>query len=585
MSGRLRRLVVGLVVFGLVAQSAVAPAMAAGSTGAASLSATSSPDPCNPGLLDTAGLYNLLGIKTDECADKQAQEMVTNTTWADFYASGLALNDHMESSRVVAENHVEDSKTYARTIVKTEAVQAFNNGSSESEINTIVNDSVEDYYATMERNLLTTVSSINNQLYYQAQASHDVGSNRAIVIHPQMATSPTHPDGTYDYTVTNISRATTADPYLSSEVTAFNGIETINTTYSLVNGKEYNFTVLGNYDSGEGGWAWTSDPTGTVTGNYGPHDVSFWVQDPNNPGDGTSSPDVTTLTQDNVVKTYDRGKFDNSLQKIKVASQNVKVEGEQFVDLLFANYNQSEGVPIQDVLNPNDLTSQWNTDYNTTGYYGWIASTLGLTGLEGNINSSFKISYTPSVNHTDTGEVSINGSGTHDYAFVAGSSYNLSGTLMTDWDPTGPGDSVAFERGKTYDTSNATAPVLFVEQVNDTESRVIHLEGTFTVTELTDVRTGDTINATDLEEQNQQTWNESSSVEEISSLADYRESVISNYDTTSSGGSSVDVGSSGLLDGLLDTLRNWFDTAVTGAWLGLIALAGVGLLMLRILSG
>jgi hypothetical protein len=235
--------------------------------------------------------------------------------------------------------------------------------------------------------------------------------------------------------------------------------------------------------------------------------------------------DTSNYNKTNSVQIYDEGEYVVVWNEIEAASSGVKANAKQYVDALFANYNQSEGINVTEELTANDVASQWNTNYNTTGYYGWIAAHLGISGLEGNVNSSFAINYTPRVNHTENGNYSLNDSGTTEYAFVAGESVNISGTLMTDWAPAKTNGS--FLRGETYDTANANAPVLFIEQVNSTESRVVRLNGTFTIDTLTNAKTGETINSTSLEEQNQQTWEGNTTEQQIQKFIEYRNKSVS----------------------------------------------------------
>jgi hypothetical protein len=548
MRGVCRRIGIFAVVL-MVVTSMVAPSAMAAST--TTTTAEDDGDACDEyGKYGQQLLGSLFSGQFDTLSDRcKAQDLVDNATHSDIYASALAQADLGKAGRTPASNHLDDSKTYARTIAKTEAVKLFNNesnGLNESQIKAEVNASIDDYYATMEKNLLTSHTANVNQLWFSYKARED----------------STLADDTIQFDSYDVG----VDPWSGSHSNLagmFNGstgnnyyfhLETQNVT--TMDGETANMSMIRVEDSANARSYYTDITNTSNAGSYTQF-YGFYTQNPNATYDGD-------LNRTNAVLQYNGPIYRSTYQDIYQTRDDMHTEAAAFVDLLYQNYNRSEGVDTSEVLNPNDLASQWNTNYNSTGYYGWIAATLGITGLEGNVNSSFAIDYTPRVDHYDNGNYSLNGSGDRDYAFVNGTSYNVSGTLMTDWDPN-PNESYAFERGATYDTANADAPVLFIEQVNTNESRVIRLNGTFTVDTLTNVQTGEEVNSTSLEEQNQQTWNESSSVEEIRQLVEYRNKSVE-INEAGGGGTS----SGGLFDG--------FDFG--SASLGFIVIAGGGLLLL-----
>jgi hypothetical protein len=516
-----RRVVVLAIVLGLVVQSAVAPAMAApdedGFAG----------DECGRNIGEVT--YDILTGSWDKSSKCEAQELVQNATHSDIYASGLAQADLGKAARTPASNHLDDSKTYARTLAKTEAVKLFNNesnGLNKSQIKDQVNASINDYYATMEKNLLTSHTANVNQLWFSYKAREDTNlpTDTIQFDNYQVGTDPW-----------SGSHSNLAGMFNGSTGNDYNfHLDTQNVT--TMDGDTVNMSMIRVYDTAQARSYYTDITNTSNAGSYTQF-YGFYTQNPDATYDGE-------LNRTNAVLQYNGPIYRSTYQDIYQTRDDMHTQAAAFVDLLYQNYNRTEGVDISKVLNPNDLASQWNTNYNTTGYYGWIAATLGITGLEGNVNSSFTVEYTPRVNHTDNGNYTLNGSGEHDYAYVSGESFNISGTLMTDWDPN-PNESYAFQRNATYDTANADAPVLFIEQVNANESRVVRMNGTFTIESLTNTKTGETINATSLEEQNQQTWNESSSVEEIRKLVEYRDQAVDVNSASDGSGGGFDFGSVG----------------------------------------
>jgi hypothetical protein len=499
-----RLLTVALVV--AVAFQPMLGAALASTTTASTTSAATPDDDCRnsfgEAFLEALTLRAQPLVDEGEC---KAQALAANATWVDMFSSGLATNDVKNGALTPIQNRVESGRTVGRTIAKTEAVRLFNNqsnGLNESQIKDEVNASIGNYTSTMQLNVLAAQNSTVNQMMYMYDAwqQNDV-KEIAMLQHQKDSTS----------LIQNVS-VNDGGGWAPQYIFKPNGYGAYfnNSTVTLTDGSTATYRVV---DVG-GTNLTVHESRDYFLSIYVTNPDSYWGYD-----GGDTDGDPNLANRSNTVEIYDTAQFRYVWVEIETLDDNLKREAAGFVDDLYANYNRSEGVPISEVLNPNDIASQWGTNYNTTGYYGWRAARLGLTGLDGNVSSSFAIEYTPSENHTDTGNLSLNGSGTRDYAFVAGESYNISGTLMTDWEPASTNGS--FVRGETYSTANADAPVLFIEQVTSDESRVVRLSGTFTVSTITDVKSGETINSTSLEENNYQTWN-ATKVSEIRHLIEYR---------------------------------------------------------------
>jgi hypothetical protein len=576
MTSRIRRLGVLLLVLGLVAQSAVAPAMAASTTpdddGAFG-------DEC--GRTFTQLTVDVLTGNFDESSKCEAKELVANASRPSIYASALAQDDLASAGITPITNHVEDSKTFARTIVKSESVKAFNNGTSKAQIKAQVNDSVEDYYTNMQLNLAENYQSHATQLYYIHNVSESTGDDyfRGI-IKEYGNTTPT-----FDFNVQNLGGT---NQWWDED----SGVNAPNEAYvltqqnvTLLNGEEINMTTF-TYKDTDDNRVGFADPF-NVSSYQGPDGnqeyqqiwMAMYVGAPDaDLKNSNDNYDSSELNKSNSVEAFDEKQYYQANEDIKQTSHDVKVEAEKYIDGLFATYNQSEGIPVDEVLDPLTLTAQWNTDYESTGYNGWIAAELGLTGLEGNVDSSFDIAYTPRANHTPT-RFALNGSET-EYAFVDGVESNMSGTLYTDWKPSSTNGT--FQTGATYDTANADTAVLFIEQVDENSSRVVTLNGTFSITSLTNVQNNTEINSTTLDEQNFQTWNASSTKEEIEYLTEYRSKVIENYEVTG-GVSSPNLDTS--TGGFFDDLASFLETLLSGTLIGLLALIVIGLWMFSQLTG
>jgi hypothetical protein len=138
-----------------------------------------------------------------------------------------------------------------------------------------------------------------------------------------------------------------------------------------------------------------------------------------------------------------------------------------------------------------------------------------LTGLNGSVDESFEITYTPAENSSL--------SDSENATFQSGESYNLTGTLFTNWEPSSTNGS--FERGTTYNTSNADSPVWVIYQANDSTTEIAELNGEFTIDTLTDVSTGEEVNSTTLEENNRGSYNATLDQARMEWLINYHDNI------------------------------------------------------------
>ncbi|WP_435363546.1 hypothetical protein [Haloarchaeobius sp. DYHT-AS-18] len=495
---RLRRVLTVFAVLVIIGQVAVAP-VAAGPDGDGFAG-----DHCGR---DAAGiLVDVVLLDWDKSIECEQASQYQTLTVSDGYQTALALEDLQNGSIIPIRNHLETSKTFARTVAKSEAVKAFNNNSTRAEAKTRVNESLAELYTNMQLNTLETYGANVNQTWYVVQAYQDAGLISG-----------------YDSPLA-VRAVSTADgewPWGFSG-SIVNGYDTTftyeNATFTLLDGSNTSIPVLNTSDAGY------SNP---MDGSHD-HPVVMTVHPDNWTGtdhNGENADDFANLLRS--------APYDDTLGQIQTTHDDVQTNAMTYVDSLYDTYNTSEELNVTEVLDPITLASQWNTNEETTGSYGWLAAELGLGGLNGSINQSFYINYTPASNHTATNEFDFNGTNNTTYAFETGQSYNISGTMFTDWLPASTNGS--FILNQTYNTSNAAPPVLFVQQTDD-GTRVVELDGQFTITNLVNVRTGEQVNQTAPEQVNLQTWNASSTKQELQMVLEYRDNITRTYDTGGGGG-------------------------------------------------
>jgi hypothetical protein len=175
----------------------------------------------------------------------------------------------------------------------------------------------------------------------------------------------------------------------------------------------------------------------------------------------------------------------------EIASANTQMRDN--LDLWVGNYHSSYtagDINETDLLDPTTLAQEFSTSYNDTGYYGYAAGSLAVQGTNGTFNESFTVELAD-------GTV-------------------LNGTLFTDWSPASTNGS--FVTGTTYNISNADAPVYFA-----TNDGLRLIQQDFTITTLTDVKTGETVNETQLEDYNRQTADTSLTADQLAQLLELRQ--------------------------------------------------------------
>jgi hypothetical protein len=518
-SDRLRRLGVLVLVLAIALQPAVGGAMAA-------------PDddgPCG-GPTHVYGERYSAATNAAECQDlKDAQPQGGNATWADIYASGLALNDLEDSTTTNILNHLEDARTIAKMEAKAEAVREFKNGTNRSAAKADVNQTIADYYATLQSNAYESHRAQINQIWYNMEAANQSGVHTDAMMYNQ-SYQPNY-NGPGKYPVLEIPGGTSKywDFDNSNKV-----YDKENITVPLVNGTTMTLPVINqtatDLNPGHYGelnpYNLTTSSNDDVTAVYALNPDYFA---------GNSPTSTTQYNSSSVTEMYDQGEYLRLTQEIQNQSEEIQLEAAgnppnatSYVDALYNTYDSPSDLNVTEVLSPIELAREWNTNLNTTGNYGWLAAEYGLTTLNGSVGTSFAIEYTPRSNHTRTKLLSLNGSGNQTYAFTAGETYNMSGTLFAD------AGSLTFQPNETYDTANFTG-VVFIEQLQN-GSRAVELNGTFTVTALSDPSTGESLNQTSLVDQTYDDFDADSTDEQLRRLANYRDTVTNSYDSGGGGG-------------------------------------------------
>jgi hypothetical protein len=337
--------------------TALALVLAAVGGGLGPLSATSTAsaewkdcDLSNGAFIVPAAAYNtVMGV--DGCRwESGSQAEYDNITATDAYANAAGISDSVDSYTTQTDNFQQDARSVAYTKAKIEVVRALENGTSESQAQLRANQTVADYYAQMQLNILKDYNAKLTQISYLANTSlgaptdwKRVGQGIANTTDTAVAT------GTYPLTLAN----GTTFP-----------VKTINAPASAE--------------------VW--DTPYYFSDNTGQWDLVY-----QSPGGGDH---VSVMQVD---------RYWDLFKAADVQAHQVGQNIDPYVTEVYSQYETGQLNATDIVRNdPTLLAEQASTNYNSTGYYGYAAVQLASIGAAGDVNASHVISVDGGSNFTGT---------------------------------------------------------------------------------------------------------------------------------------------------------------------------------------
>lgn len=535
MSGRIRRIVALALVVGLVAQASVAPAVAApGGT------EDDQSDTCSA--VDTAvtAMHTLVSSENLRCQYWRTD----SATKTDAYANALGLEDQTDAYYTTRNNMAQDVRGVMYMKGKMAAVEALNNGANESEAIKAWKNAVDDYTTRIVRNDLRAQEARVEQAAWIALM---MGS-------------------------TNTSTSYNAEMYASTGEATYNlpNGTTVNVSTPMVDSGGAYYWVLysdidSNYDSMNlTNLSWEHGTASTISGD---HLLVAEEGAPDQAGYSSASDSYTAIA-------VNAKKGNTNVARFLDARNQIMADADTVVPNIYTEWKEGD-IDLTDVLGPVTLAQEASTQYNSTGFHSFGAAELAALGIAGDTNVSHTV-YTD-LNRTKYVEAD---NGSRDVSTVNAS---IEGTIFLS------GNSTDLQTGTTYDPSTLDGTVYMTvasvtnrttgDSVNVSD-RIIVIENNFTISEATNTRTGESVNVTNAEDKTYEDTNASRLKEKVDELRQERD----NYEAllTSPSGSGTSGSGSGFFE---DLFGGWLDTLAKGTVLGLVALAGAGLLMLRILAG
>ncbi|MFC6951949.1 hypothetical protein [Halorubellus litoreus] len=503
-TGKAYRLLIVALVVAVAFQPMLGAALAAGADDAATkeLGVQLQPD-CNPpstgdlavdlvvGRLDEG--YAIARNALDGGSVLEANqtcysgEVIKNASHAEAFAAADVGFSHYSTLLTTMENRLKDSETYVWADVKADVAKEYRNESNTSVMKTSANQTVEKYYTTVAMNEYASWNTSAHHAYMIFNSSEQYGFNTSLALDDLPGTGGSPKATTHSFEFGTLGLGTSEAP--------------------LPNGSTTTVARLIVYNS-----------AGDVVFNMTPHDhgpnssthTAIWIDDP----------EATSLAADPGDQVFlDQEDYYNRTQDVLDRTERMKENAAQFVDAIESKTNSSD-FDSMDIVDCTTMTSQFNTDLESTGYYGWAAGEMGCMGINGSINNSFSITY-------DEVPSQIYNASSSSYETVDPEPVNLTGTMFTDWKPAKTNGS--FVVNTTYDTSNTNSPVYFVAQVNANETERFILNGTFTIESLRNVKTGESVNRTSTQEQVRATSNATFTKQELLDILQYRDKTLNTH--------------------------------------------------------
>jgi len=306
----------------------------------------------------------------DDVSKEKYEEMVdaeTSQQRLDLAVTTKGAGTGAETFLTQMNNTLANSRSIASQKAKARIAQEINNGTTDvSAISTEVNETIEDYYAVHQHNLIQKWESVGAQSRYAAEAQAND---------------------------TNIDPVLNITGGKEFEYDGYN--KTRYTDVTTVNGSTENVSIFV--------WDQIKDDTHQTDYHLVFDEKSFiWYSSFN-----STTPDVKIVTRaqshsNDSLKDVSRGpafpaqKFTEVNRGIENSTRDLKQNyGPDFVEAVLAQYKTGD-INTSDLISAEILANEWGTSYNQTGssiYRHATFAALGLDSPDINETSSIKVQY------------------------------------------------------------------------------------------------------------------------------------------------------------------------------------------------
>ncbi|WP_411964535.1 hypothetical protein [Haloferax sp. YSMS24] len=427
-----------------------------------------------------------------------------NISATDGYAASLSVKDSVDSYSTTTQNRLQDTRTIAYSKAKISIINDLNNDTALTQAKNNANISAADYYAQVEANTLRDWNAKMAEMKY-------INGSEATVYHYEPGDTQQEwqplgewgdiPEGFYEY------------------------------PYTLTNGSTINVTVFmqGHYENEDPNDGTIDeivlvaplpdselDAVADYIATLHPTDSGYGYSQYTGPADGIGIKDPVSTNNTVIIQNQD---YRDILNEIYNQKQQVTNNMGPVADGYYSTYNAGD-IDSTDLarMDPSVIANEAGTEFNSTGYYSYAAMQLAAIGYKGNLNNS----HTLTVHNANGSDTIVNG------------------TLFY----TGDDAPAGWDTGTRYNFSDYNGTFYFAFQ--ETNSSGIYdlsdYGDGFTITEATNVKTGETVNTTSAHQYVYEDTNATALQDQIDELTQLRqelEDAISRTSTTSGGTSGV----------------------------------------------
>lgn len=454
----------------------------------------------------TGGLVN--GDKCDSsqlsATIDQMKENQKDITDANIYQGANELKSTTSTSLSARNNSLLNLQTTLFAYGQSTQISSIKNGSSASETNQAVNQSINSRISKMQIN---HVNAWNQQMQSLRNLA-EIGKNRSLRNPRYQGQRPSHggfndllnPDG-FAWTPVTLANGSTR----KTLIYGFSSASSSNYHWTPSNGTSLTDSAV---------WSIKHMPEGLrLTGDIGYADAQVAIKGMN----ASAANDPVTLLNNGfddpnaTVGSRWSSQWSAFNQKALQVKRNLAATTPEMVDQY-----QAGQLNLTGAVNPLTLAQEYSTKYNESGYYSYALATASASGYA-----------VPDLNGTSTITVRENG-------------LNYTGALLSQNAP----NNGTWVVGETYDARQIDG----LQLVATTDGNRHELTGNFSIVSIKD-REGQSLNSTSVRSYSYQTSNVSEYLQMQQELNDLREQIRQREPTSSSGGGiSIDLGGFGLGD-------------------------------------
>lgn len=373
------------------------------------------------------GFLDGCGSSTSETLQKM-QNQSANLTHANIYEAASSQKEQRQSMLSTMGNYLQDSRTVAWSKGEAAAVAALRNGSTESEAQQAFNESVNDYLAGKQLQLIASNNVSLEEVQYHSEVAYNSSMPNNTVY---LKFHSTYDSATYYQGLKDSSGAESA--------TSTRDINFITETVTLVNGSTEKSMQVEIYTSSDAGYDYAGVTSTAETLNYDKGSFHHL---------GVKAPSSSYSN----LNYYDWDEYGDKWASIQSIASTVRQNGAKYVSTL-ADAHAANNVNLTDYVSASTLAQEYAMDYNGTGHYSYAWAMLADSGLT-----------TASLNGTDRMYIRDESSGFsyEGMMFSQATPSSTNGTWMVD---------------TTYNASKIDG----IQMVITTESKKVELTDNFTI--------------------------------------------------------------------------------------------------------